>query len=440
MKSIWKFFASIRFSVVLLLVIAGASVTGTVIPQNESVQIYVAKFGVAGYRILATLDMFDVYASWWFQALLFLLVINIVVCSIDRLPTTLKAVYSKRLSRNPAMYRNLMRKETFDTPLSPEALGGACEKLVTGGDGPQQTPEGFYTIGEKGRWTRFGVYGVHLSIVLLVVGAIIGSLFGFDGYAKIVEGESVSAVRLGNNGAVQKLEFELRCDDFDISFYPTGTPKEYRSTLTVLEQGEPTIQKDILVNSPLRYKGINIFQSGYDLLYVELTFKSRETGTEYRKQVAMGASVELPEDIGTFVLNGFQGAMDYKGQDIGPVFYGHLIPKEGEVQSILLPVEIPELDAQRKGDVSISVSGTLYYTGLQVTKDPGVWVVYAGFIILIVGCFVTFFTSHQRLFIEVVKQKEGCRVTVAGIANKNKFGMQQEVKRVAERLSALPEK
>ncbi len=40
-----------------------------------------------------------------------------------------------------------------------------------------------------------------------------------------------------------------------------------------------------------------------------------------------------------------------------------------------------------------------YYTGLQVTKDPGVWYVYAGFILMILGCWVTFFMSHRSVCI-----------------------------------------
>lgn len=431
---LWKFFCSVKLTIVLLLSLAATSIIGTVIPQNQNPEAYFNAYGPFPYQLLSVLGIFDMYHAWWFQGLLMLLTVNIVVCSIDRLPVTLKTVFSKRKARNPAMFRNLMRKEVFDSPLSPDDLERASEELVTGSEGVKETPEGFYIIGNRGGWTRFGVYGVHLSIVLLVVGAIIGSMFGFDGYVSIVEGESVSTVRLGNSGAVHNLGFELCCDDFDISFYPNGTPKEYRSAMTVLEGGEPTIQQDILVNAPLRHKGINIFQSHYGLLYVELTLKNNKTGAEYQREVAMEDSVELPEALGVFVLNGFQGAIAYKGENLGPAFYGHLIPVEGAAQSVLLPLEDPEWDQQRKGDVTISVSGTRYYTRLQVTRDPGVWVVYAGFIMLIIGCFVTFFTSHQRLFVEVVKEKAGCRVTVAGTANKNKFGMQQEVKRIAEKL------
>jgi cytochrome c biogenesis protein len=73
-----------------------------------------------------------------------------------------------------------------------------------------------------------------------------------------------------------------------------------------------------------------------------------------------------------------------------------------------------------------------YYTGLQVTRDPGVWVVYTGFILMILGCFVTFFMSHQRICVHVAAEGKKSRIMVAGTANKNKMGMQRKVQQIAE--------
>ncbi len=78
-----------------------------------------------------------------------------------------------------------------------------------------------------------------------------------------------------------------------------------------------------------------------------------------------------------------------------------------------------------------------YYTGLQVTRDPGVWLVYVGFMMLIGGCLVTFFMSHQRICIDIISDTKGSRVMVAGTANKNKLGMQNKVRKISERLSQL---
>ncbi|MDH3827147.1 MAG: cytochrome c biogenesis protein ResB, partial [Desulfobacterales bacterium] len=78
-----------------------------------------------------------------------------------------------------------------------------------------------------------------------------------------------------------------------------------------------------------------------------------------------------------------------------------------------------------------------YYTGLQVSRDPGVWVVYVGFILMIIGIYITFFMSHQQIFVDVASLGEKSRTLVAGTSNKNKLGMQKKVTKLSEHLAGL---
>ena len=93
----------------------------------------------------------------------------------------------------------------------------------------------------------------------------------------------------------------------------------------------------------------------------------------------------------------------------------------------------------RRGEIIISVADLKqrFYTGLQVTSDPGVWLVYSGFIIMIIGCYITFFMSHQQFCVEVLKKSDHSRIVVSGKANKNKLGFQNKLKRVAEKLARM---
>ena len=444
-NKVWKFFTSIKLTIVLLISLAATSIVGTLIPQNEDPAAYVQAFGEFAFQLFSVLGLFDMYHSWWFQTLILLLTANIVVCSIDRMSATWKIVFAKKPSFNASRFSSLKNKEAFDDNRSPEQLKKLYLPLLGRSfrrSCLQKTEKGFFIFGEKGRWTRLGVYVVHSSVIFLLVGGLIGSIFGFDGYVNIPEGEAVSSIRIRNGGKPLPLDFEIRCDDFDVTFYDSGMPKEYRSSLTIVANGQPVLNKDIIVNDPLRYKGVNMFQSSYGKLppnEATLNFASKKTGRVYSQKAVVGATIVLPEKMGTFVLEGIQSSASYRGQNIGDALRGKLTPVEGKPAEILLPLRFPSFDKMRRGEQVISVAKLKqrFYTGLQVTSDPGVGMVYLGFILMILGCYVTFFMSHQQICIEVVENANRSQVIVSGKANKNKLAMQNRVKKVAQKLATL---
>ena len=445
MNIIWKFFTSIKLTVALLLTLAATSIVGTLIPQNEDPAAYVQAYGEFVFRLFSTLGIFDMYHSWWFQSLLLLLTANIVVCSIDRLSATRNILFVKKPSFRVSRFRSFKNQETFDDDRSPEQLRKRFlpyfERAFRHSH-LENTDKGFCIFGEKGRWTRFGVYTVHLSVVLLLIGGLIGSIFGFDGFVNIPEGEAVTSIRLGNSGKTLPLDFELRCDDFNVSFYESGMPKEYRSSLTILEDGKPVLRKEIIVNDPLRYKGVSMYQSSYGSMppnNAVFSFTSKKTGMIYQRKASVGETIELPEKMGTFALNGFDSSADFRGQKIGAALRGTLTSENGKPIEILLPIRFPSFDKMRRGELIISVAELKqrFYTGLQVTSDPGVWLVYMGFIIMIIGCYITFFMSHQQFCVEVLEKSNYSRVIVYGKANKNKLGVQNKIKRIAEKLAKM---
>ena len=461
---------SVKLTVVLLLSIAGTSILGTIVPQNEDPAAYLRAYGEFVYRLFDVLGIFDMYHSWWFQFLLLLLTINIVVCSIDRISATWKIVFVKNPSFNLSRFRNLSQKETFAENHPPNTLEKIYKPIVSkyfGYTKVEQTGRGLCIFAEKWRWTRLGVYTVHLSVILLLLGGLMGLHFGFEGFVNIPEGEKVDSIQIRNTGEIHHLGFEIQCEDFNVSFYNNGAPKEYRSRLTIIEKDKPVYQKDIIVNDPLRYKGVNIFQSSYGKMPSNSTFKkktpamdpsgeitlnfaNRKSGASYRIKTVLGKPVDLPEGFGKFVIVEYIKGAEFRGQNIGEAYKGILTPADGNPLDVLLPLHFPNFDRMRKGALVISVadqkteafdfderSDQQYYTGLQVTKDPGVWLVYAGFIMMIIGCYITFFMSHQRVCVEIIKGKAKTRVVVTGTANKNKMGMQQRVKKLSDKLANL---
>jgi cytochrome c biogenesis protein len=172
---------------------------------------------------------------------------------------------------------------------------------------------------------------------------------------------------------------------------------------------------------------------------VVLNITSQKTGKTYTQNARVNQPIQLPENLGTFVLDEFRQSADFKGHNIGEAFIGTLTPPGAAPVKVILPVRFPSFDKMRKGDVVIEVADYVprYYTGLQVVKDPGVWVVYSGFILMIIGCYITFFMSHQQIYLELSSDGRVTRVAVAGTANKNKMGMQTRIDRLATELSRM---
>ena len=465
LNSVWQFFISVRLTIVLLLSLAITSIIGTVIPQNESPTDYVQAFGEFGYRFFSLLGVFDMYHSWWFQALLLMLTVNVIVCSVDRLSRMWRVIFTKNPTINISSFRHRKNKETFNANHAPDQLKRIFEPLLAKRfryNRTEATETGYYIYAEKWRWTRLGVYIVHLSVLLLLVGGLIGSIFGFEGFVNIPEGETVNQIRIRNSNQFYALPFEIRCDDFDVTFYDNNMPKEFRSRLTILEQGKPVVQKDIIVNDPLRFKGINFFQSSYGKLppqvqtvkippQITLTITLKQTGVTHKIKTKIGESVDIPNGLGKFTVTELKKSYSFRGQDLGDTLMGMLSQNDGNEIEVALPLRFPSFDRmgpifdkRRKDNLFISVTGlelpeqtaeTRYYTGLQVTRDPGVWVVYSGFILMIIGCYVTFFMSHQRLIVDISQGGKTSHVLVVGTSAKNKLAMQRKVKKIADTLA-----
>ncbi len=435
---IWQFFCSVKLAVYTLILLAVTSVIGTVILQNGTKQEYIRLYGEPFYNLIKVFNIDDMYHAWWFLALIVVLCINIVVCSIERLSTTWKIIFPKQVKFNPQRFRKLQNLENFEVHKDAQDLSKVYEGFLSKSIGKvlkQETDTGTAMYAEKGRWTRIGIYVVHSSILLLLVGALIGSLFGFKANLQLNEGETSDTAFLVKKRVPVKLGFSIRCNDFDVKFYDTGAPEEFKSNLTIIENGKESFTTDIIVNDPLRYKGINIFQSSYGQTRPDkATFEiiKPSDNSVIHQTLKIGQVIDLPDGNGTFKLEGFLPHFEFRGNDLGAAFVGRITQNDKDFQ-IGLPLRFPTFDKMRKGTLAFVVKEVeqRYYTGLQITKDPGIWYVYSGFMLMIIGCWVTFFMSHQSYFIEI-ESLEGKRskISISGTANRNNQGMKLKIKKI----------
>ena len=266
---LWDFFCSLKLAIVTLILLALTSIIGTVIQQNKSPQEYREMYGMSEstFKLLDSLQFFDMYHSYWFLSLLGIFAVNLICCSIKRLPRIIKVVREPVLKADDGLFRTFSNREEVVAQGTVESvrekivavLGQKFAKpVVSDEDGKS------YLFAQKGAYSRFGVYVTHTSILIIFIGAMIGNVWGYKAYVNIVEGKTVDAVwpRAGKNPI--PLGFEVRNDDFRVEFYEGGgRPKEYSSDLVVLENRQEVLKKTIEVNHPLTYKGLTFYQSSY---------------------------------------------------------------------------------------------------------------------------------------------------------------------------------
>jgi len=159
----------------------------------------------------------------------------------------------------------------------------------------------------------------------------------------------------------------------------------------------------------------------------------------YTQEMKIGQEFVIPESLGTFSLMDLRHNTQFRGHPVGDAFIGRLTLPNASPEEIVLPIRFPTFDRMRRGEVVIAVDEfqERHYTGLQVNKDPGVDLVYVGFILMILGCYVTFFTSHQQVCIQVGRPDDRSRIAVSGTANKNRAAMERRVQQLAAQLKEL---
>jgi len=427
-----KFFASLRLTVSLFIILATLSIAGTVIQQNAPINEYLRVYRLTTYRILNALDLFDMYHSWWFLTLLGLLSVNLVTCSLKRLPRIWRAFSREKKVLDEELLKDLQFKENLEVPEAPEIvkerLSGVIRKNFRE-PALTQVNASYHLSSEKGRGSRLGSSIIHLSILIILRGALVGSFLGLEGWVRIVEGESVNKIYL-NSGGQEELGFELRCDDFEVSFYESGQPREFRSEITVIETGKEILHKSLRVNHPLTYKGISFYQSDYgNTGGQDLVFGVREGVNSEEKNIeaTLGEMVKVPDSQVsihpvTYVPN-FQG----KGPAVQIVVFEPGSPH----RIIWAPMNYPDSEGLnfRLKDVNLK-----QFTGLRVTKDPGRWGVWAGCGLLMIGLIMALFMSHQRIWVRVEGKGGGSLVTVAGSVSKNKEAFADKFNQLLEEI------
>lgn len=423
--------ASVTLAISLLIILAITSIFGTVILQKGDPEQYLMEYGPGLYRFFQFLALDDMYRSWWFLTILILLLLNITTCSVKRFPRAWRLMTQSPRVLDDTLFKRMKHRGSVRRSVDPERAVDESRDVIEKHYGKvKETREaGSVTLYiDKGWYGRLGAYIVHLSILILAVGAVYGGTQGFKGFVAIVEGTAVDRVPLRGKNTAMKLPFVVQCDNFEIQYYPgTQQPKDYYSDLTVFRNGQVEMQKRIEVNHPLIVDGIYFYQSSYGvdrnstITLQVLDPSGNIAGPDVT--VAAGQNFNVMGDPSTYRID----------EIIPTITAGRPGVKVSQFlgntgREFYLLDAAPDRDKARRGPVYLKIKSTNIreYTGLQVAWDPGVNIVWLACIVMILGLYIAFFVAHRRIWVRVELDSDDTAVLIAGTTNRNPASFEKE--------------
>jgi cytochrome c biogenesis protein len=290
------------------------------------------------------------------------------------------------------------------------------------------------------------VYVVHASLLLIFAGGIVDGLLGYSGYLMLRKGQTSNVIEL-RNGQQKILPFSIKCYEAGQENYADGSPKKWWSKLAVVQDGKEVKTKEIVVNDPLVHRGLRFYQASYGPTGVEgvKVVATPTGGTSREVTLRMNQPVELDQTttvtLAEFIPDFFiRDNQVFKRSDdvVNPAFRLE-IKKAGSAKAAtqwIFPAYNLFGEGQEAGyrfeyrDLEMG-----YFTGLEVSHEPGQWLVWVGCVLMGVGLFVAFYMVHMRLWVVAVADARGKLVLwIGGQANKNKDRFEQKFEDIVESL------
>lgn len=445
-----EFFSSLKLAIFLMITMAILATVGTVIQQGERPDVYIKEYGENAYWWFVKLGFIDIYHSWYFSSVLVLLCINSMTCFHQRFPAIWRSIRQDKVTVTTPFIQNLARAATIELAAERGAVTedmalAFAERGYRVLVKKDETETTIYAT--KGIMGRVAAHVAHLSVTVIVIGGILGNVVGFRDFGVCLEGETYH-IPQGN--------FDLHVDKFWIDYYDNGAVKSYNSTLTVIENGENQLTKTITVNDPLVYKGIWFYQSSYGDSWDRVE-KARVVVREKATDKVVGEAIldwkkdAVFKDLGlTLQLTDFVADFGFDAKDRR--VYSKTVEHDNPAIKLAITegartatapwvfYNYPDLFDIQGSKYKFELTGylTKKYTGLQITKDPGVLIVWIGSTLLVVGVTLSAAIYHRRVWMKVAPgtQGRGVVVNVGGTAYKGQIDFEREFDRFTTRLKA----
>lgn len=459
--------SSVRFGVTLLILLVIASMIGMLVMQQDvdGFAQYYAELTPSQKLVYGSLGIFNIYHSWYFNALLLVLSINITLASVDRFPKAWTFISRPKLDASAAYLRGQPQHHSLIVNGESrrdvaERVAAACRKT---GLKPTITEKNnrLYVFAERGAWNRLGAYGVHVALLTIFLGGFLTAQFARTGQVRLMPGETASkmtelAFALDQVANVSiPLPFTITCMDIQQKLIQKNGTIIQNNTLDWLtrikikdERGEH--EALVHLNHPYDYRGYRFFQASYDDMGSARTISLRLTpqtgGAAQEVQIQRNGSATLPDGTRLDFVNFFpdfriiSGRGDTASKEYNnPAAQLKMTTSAGQqLTAYAFASELPE-----GAPVGAPVGGYKFRLidfekaplahVLSVKHDPwhGALIFYLGGGLLILTLCSVFFFSHERVWALVEERASGSYEVLLGAnTNRNKQALESRFQRL----------
>jgi cytochrome c biogenesis protein len=431
---------------------------------------YYASLTPAERMVYGSLGLFDIYHGWYFNLILLVLSLNIVLASIDRFPSAWSYISRPKTYGSHKWLAGRKQSETIPVSVSDE---GAAAEAVAGIFRANRlktkvtTHHGVtYVFGESGKWNRMGAYIVHVALLTLFMGHFVALQTGFDADVRMIPGEVTDKIQLIEFNLDKKekfdvgLPFTITCTDIQQRLIDPGASINVTNTMdwrTQIKIDDPqygTTIADISLNKPFTYRGYRFFQAQTVPIGSARTITIEATpqngGEPIKIQIPRNGSAEMPDGtkidyvnfLPDFTMNA-QGQPDTRSGDYNnPAAVLNVTPTDGSKTRVFafnakladnIPVGAPK--AGYKWRLAEFEKTPLAHI-LSIKYDPfsGAFIAwYFGGFGLIASLVFVFFISHRRIWAMIEKGQ----VFLAGEANRNHQGFEDRFRKIADEIRSI---
>ena len=411
-QKIFRLIADLRFSIFILLLISFCSIAGTIIEQDQSIEIYKLNypltnpiFGFLTWDRILQFGLDHVYKTWWFFTLILLFGISLISCTILQQLPSLKIARRCQFFRTTGQFYRLK----ISTILNNFSFNKTLSRIKENKYSIFQQKNIIYCY--KGLTGRIAPIIVHLSMILVLLGTIIGSLFGFKAQEIVPKTETFHIQNILTNGQLTVVpKISARINDFWITYTKNKTISQFYSDISILDnQGNERNRKTISVNYPLISDSVYYYQTDWNLIGLRFQNLKNEI-TEYplinvnQNKVWLtwiSNNSSLNEGIITIIdnLEGYCSVYNESGQFLGNI----------------------ELNEKVNFKIPLTLLEIISSTGLQIKTDPGIPIIYLGFFFLMLSTLISYITYSQIWIIQKNQQ-----IFIGGNTNRAIFEFELE--------------